>query len=322
MAYLVKYISNAFGNVSDISDLYKRDIKNGYKVILVCENQHRNFIEKSAVEVVNSDDVKKSESDLMVLYDDKDGMIKAVECANIINASECQIYIDTDGIYSADPSYTDFAHRLDRIDFNEVLEICACGYKAINSSVVELARKYGVVLHILSYKDENSKGTIVKEVMGISGLTVKGIIKESDISIVSLKGVPDVKGICYNIFRIVSEENIVVDIISLPTAYEGRGEISFTVNREDKKRCEEILEQNRDSLGFTDLFIDDNVTKVSVIGAALQTTKGIAAKVFEILYKNDINLKLINTSEIKISVLIDKNMSDIAVQKIHEAFID
>lgn len=322
MAYIVKYIDNALAENTEIDTLYRKDIKNGYKVLLVCSAEYRNVALKyNAKEIACSDDIKKSDGNLFVLFCAKNTIEISLDCAFVLRC-ECQIYIKYDGIFSADPAFTDFSHRIDKMDYDELLEMTVCGYKAIDTDIVEKARKNGIVLHFLSYKDEYGKGTVVKEVLGISGMTVKGIIKDPNMSIVSLIGVPDITGICYSIFNLISENDIVVDTISLPTAVRGKGEISFTVSRSDRIKCEKMLAENKDKIGFSGLFVDDDIAKVSVIGAALKTTKGVAAKVFKVLYENGIDVKLINTSEIKLTVFVNRKMSDIAVNKIHEMFIN
>jgi len=203
-----------------------------------------------------------------------------------------------------------------------VLEICSCGYSAVDTSMIELAKKYGVVLQLLSYENPQGKGTYIREVMSLGGAVIKGVIKEPDICIITLTDIPDVVGISYHIFQAVSDAGVVVDIISLPASSHGKRDISFTVRKEDKRKAEKILKEKQSELGYTGVYVNDNVAKISVVGGALQSSSGVAARVFKIFYENNINLRLISTSEIKIVVLVDKDMADTAVHKIHEVFIN
>ncbi len=322
MPYIVKYIDNCLDKEVDWTPLCEKELKNGYRIVLLCDEKYKTeFVKKNVPLVNNVEEAKSCESNLMVTYHYGDGLLSAAQCAHMLRA-ECQVYIGVDGIYSADPKESFFAHKLEKIDYDEVLEICAAGYRSINSAMVEYCRKYGIVLHLLSYNDPESRGTIIKEVMGISGLTVKGVIKDPNICIISLKDIPDIPGISYHIFKSISDAGIIVDIINLPAAFAGTQDISLTVPRADRRKAEKILLSNQSELLFSQLIVNDNVAKVSVIGAALRSTSGVATTVFKILYENNINLMLINTSEIKISVVVDKSVADLAVQKIHEAFID
>lgn len=321
MPYLVKYVENSLSAGAEIPSLYKKDIKNGYKVVLVCTEKYRQCPELLNIPRVKSRREAKNCRDSLMAAFCQNGVIDAARCARRLYA-ECQIYTDLDGLYTADPGECLFARKLDKLDYDEALEMCAAGYHGINRETVEYCRRYGVVLNILSHFRPEKQGSIIKEVMGISGLTIKGVIKDPNICIISLRGIPDVPGISYRIFKTISDAGVVVDIINFPTSVEGRRDISLTVNRADKRTVEKVLLENQKDLDFHSIVINDNVAKVSVIGAALRSSFGVATTVFKILYENDINLILINTSEIKISVVVDKSVSDLAVQKIHRAFID
>ncbi|MBR4035267.1 MAG: hypothetical protein IKJ05_00875, partial [Oscillospiraceae bacterium] len=192
MAYIVKYIGNCARNQIDIRPLIKEDILSGNKVVLVCEKQIGARYYADDITVISSvADIQTAKNPVMLLLTDKNAKIIAVETAAVIKASECQIYIRYDGIYTADPSVTQYATRLGKVDYDEVIELCTSGYTGIDMDMVEAAKKQGVVLNILSYNYLAGKGTIIKEVMAFGTATIKGIIKEPDICIVSLRDIPD-----------------------------------------------------------------------------------------------------------------------------------
>lgn len=323
MAFVVKYVDNCAENNADVFALCAEDLENDSRVVLVCAKEFAPRYYGTGIKILyNYTELSRCDDSIVLLVAGSRRREAAVECANALYGRECHVYIKNDGLFTADPSTNPFAKRIEKIDYDEVLEICSCGYNAISRDMVELAKKYGVEIHLKSYLLPSGKGTVIKEVLGMGSALVKGVIKEPNICIISLVDIPDIKGISYQIFQAISDAGIVVDIISLPASSYGKQDISFTISKQDKLKAERILKQKQNRLGFTQLVINDNVAKISVVGAALQSSRGVAASVFKILYENDISLRLINTSEIKISVVIDKELSDLAVQKIHEVFID
>lgn len=322
MAYVIKYIGNCARNGVDIRPLYQPDLKAGQRVVLVCEKENSAQYFGDNVKLIDSPiDATTTDAPLMLLRTDRDAGVLAVECALALYAQECQYYIKYDGIFTADPTENKFAQRLDKIDYDEVAELHTSGYGGISLDVVDTAKKYGVVVRLLSYNRPDGKGTLIKEVMAFGSATIKGIIKEPDICIVSLREIPDIPGISYFIFNAVSEAGVNVDMISLPASDYGKQDISFTIHKDDKRNVEKVLQEKQQELGYSYFVIKDNVAKISVVGAGVKTSRGVAASVFKVLYENNISLRLISTSEIKISVLVDKHLSDLAVQKIHEDFI-
>lgn len=323
MSYVVKYIGNCARKNIDIKPLYYEDVKNGERVVLVSEKSNSAQYFSDEIKLIDSIvDVANCDANVMLLRTDKNAMELAVECASTLYTSECQVYVEHDGLFTVDPSLSKYAKRIEKIDYDEVGEICIGGYSGLNYSMIEAAKKSGVILHILSYNKPNGKGTLVKEALGIENEIIKGVIKDLDICIITLRDIPDEKGVSYKIFQAISDAKIVVDIISLPASNYGKQDISFTVDRKDKLLAQKILTEKQQELGFSSIVVDDNVAKISIVGAALQTNHGIAATVFKILYENDINLRLITTSEIKIAFIVDKSSADLAVQKIHEVFIN
>lgn len=322
MAYIVKYIGNCARNNIDIRPLYEKDISYGNRVVLVCEKATADRYITEDVKLIDSPlDATQTDAPLMLICTDANAKLQAVETAFRLYAQECQIYIRYDGIYTVNPEEHPYAHHLDRIDYDEVTELHTSGYNGVDLDVVEAAKKYGVIIHMLSYLEPQGQGTIIKEVMAFGSATVKGIIKEPDICIVSLREIPDKPGISYFIFDAVSQSGVNVDMISLPASDYGKQDISFTIHKEDKNTVEKLLQEKQAQLGYSYFTIKDNVAKISVVGGGVKTSKGVAASVFRVLYENDISLRLISTSEIKISVFVDKKVSDLAVQKLHEYFI-
>ena len=322
MAYCVKYIGNCARNHIDIRPLYEPDLQDGQRVILVCEKDVAAQYFLPEIRVINSPiDATATDAPIMLLSAGKNAMQLAVECAFSLYSGTCQVYIRENGLYTADPHHNEYAQRMEKIDYDEVSEICTAGYNEVDINMVETAKKYGVSLHLLSYLEPEGKGTVVKEVMGLGTSLVKGIVKEPDMCIVTLTDIPDQKGISYKIFQTVGDAGVVVDMISLPASDTGRQDISFTVHKEDRRTAEKVLKEKQAELGFSEIVMKDNVAKVSVVGSGVQSGIGVAAQVFKILYENDISLRFISTSEIKISVVVDKADADLAVHRIHDYFV-
>lgn len=322
MAFVVKYIGNCAKNSVDIRPLLTEDLQTGNKILLVCEKQYGARYYGDDITVIGSvQDVQGAKTSVMLLLTEKDARLLAVDCATVLKAAECQVYIRYDGIYTADPAVTPYAARLEKIDYDEVIELCTSGYTGVDMQMVESAKKQGVQLNVRSFEQPQGNGTVIKEVMALGTATVKGIIKEPDICIVSLRDIPDKPGSSYFIFQAVSDAGVNVDMISLPASDYGQQDISFTIHKEDKLTVEKVLKEKQAELGFSHISIKDNVAKISVVGSGVKTSKGVAATVFRLLYENNINLRLISTSEIKIAVFVDKLSADLAVEKIHQYFI-
>ena len=321
MSFLVKYLAEG-NNADNILLWSQQDVENGNKVVLVCSKKYAEQHINAQIPVFDSlEDIKNSQHNISAICCENEAAVFAVDCASRLKAVECRVFTANDGIFSSDPDVDDYAVRLERIDYDEVIELCNSGYTNVDMDMVEKAKKLGVIIRVLSYNSTDGQGTIVKEVMSFGSGTVKGIIKEPDICIVSLRGIPDVAGISYHIFQAVSDAGVNVDMISLPASDYGRQDISFTIHKEDKVATRRVLKDKQAELGYSDVVIKDDVAKISVVGSGVKTNKGVAARVFGILYENNINLRFISTSEIKINVFVDKADADIAVQKIHQYFI-
>ena len=244
----------------------------------------------------------------------------AVALAAALKADLCQIYTDVEGVYTADPRNVKGARKLDEITFDEMLELASQGAQVLHNRSVELAKKYRVNLEVLS-SFANKPGTKVKEVVKRMEKTmISGVAKDKNVARVALVGVEDKPGIAYRVFSLLGKENINVDIILQSIGREGTKDISFTVKRDDADQAASLLEEYRESIGFNHIDVDKTVVKVSIVGAGMADDAGVAAKMFGALYDADINIQMISTSEIKVSVLLDENDGNAAVQAIHDKF--
>ena len=243
----------------------------------------------------------------------------AVAIAATLKADLCQIYTDVDGVYTADPRKIKSAKKLDEITYDEMLELATLGAQVLNNRSVEMAKKYNVELEVLSSL-EKKPGTIVKEATSMEKMLVKGVACDTDIIIVSIIGLKDAPGIAFKVFNQLSRKNVNVDIILQSVGRHGTKDITFTVPKGQKAETLEAIENIRPLIAFDDVVIKDTVGKVSIVGAGMETHPGVASKMFEALSDANINIQMISTSEIKISVLIDAVDCQKAVQVVHDAF--
>ena len=245
----------------------------------------------------------------------------AVAIAAAMHADLCQIYTDVDGVYTADPRKIPAARKLDVISYDEMLELATLGAQVLNNRSVEMAKKYHIELEVLSSLTR-AKGTIVKEVTNVEKMLISGVAKDDNIARISIIGVPDKPGLAFRIFSKLSQKNINVDIILQSIGRNGTKDISFTVDKNKMDDAIALLQQNTEKWGASNIVSDDNVTKVSIVGAGMETHPGVAAEMFEALFSRSVNIQMISTSEIKISVLLNKADGDRAVEAIHEKFFE
>ena len=243
----------------------------------------------------------------------------AVALATQLKADLCQIYTDVDGIYTADPRKVKDAKKLDEISYDEMLELASLGAQVLHNRSVELAKKYNVNLEVVS-SFNRVPGTKVKEESTVEKMLVRGVAKDNDVTRIAIMGVPDVPGIAFKVFSILSQKKINVDIILQSIGRDNTKDISFTVSRAHMDAAIAILNDNNAIIGAKSIAFDDNVSKVSIVGAGMATNSGVASTMFEALFEAGINIQMISTSEIKISVLIDRKDADMAVQAIHNKF--
>ena len=243
----------------------------------------------------------------------------AVAIAAIMHADRCQIYTDVEGVFTADPRKVPTARKLDVISYDEMLELASLGAQVLNNRSVEMAKKYNVELEVLSSLTRKP-GTIVREVNEMEKLNVSGIAKDTNVAQFSIIGVPDKPGLAFRIFSKLGANNINVDIILQSIGRNGTKDISFTVASDNRAATSELLGDYIETLGASSIIFDETVAKVSVVGAGMESHPNIAAQVFEALYNANINIRMISTSEIKISVLIDQEFADLAVRVLHDKF--
>ena len=245
----------------------------------------------------------------------------AVALAAALHADRCQIYTDVEGVYTADPRKVPNAKKLSEITLDEMLELASLGAQVLNNRSVELAKKYGVELEVLSSLNP-VPGTVVKEVTeDMEGMLIKGVAKDTNVAVISILEVPDVPGMSFKVFGALAQKNVNVDIILQST---GRGEnkdLIFTVPLADAETAVEVLKENQPRFGGKEIRVEKNFAKVSVVGAGMQSNPGVASRMFEALFEANVNIHMISTSEIKISVIIDEADADKAVVAIHDAFI-
>ena len=244
----------------------------------------------------------------------------AVAVAAALGADRCIIYTDVEGVFTADPRLVKTAVKLDEISFDEMLELASLGAQVLQNRSVELAKKYNVSLEVRS-STANSAGTAIREVVKMEGMLIKGVTKDENIVVVSVLGVPDKPGVAFKVFSLVGQRRINVDIILQSEGSEGTQDITFTVASADKEAVRLVLEENLAAIGGKGIKIDESVAKVSVVGAGMQSHSGVASRVFGALYEANINIHMISTSEIKISVLINRENAERAVAAIHDEFV-
>ena len=246
----------------------------------------------------------------------------AVAIAASLNADLCQIYTDVDGVYTADPRLVPTAHKLDEITYDEMLELATLGAQVLHNRSVEMAKRYGVNLEVLS-SFSGKPGTKVKEVVKTMEKSyISGIAKEKNVARLALVGLEDTPGIAFKIFSLLARNKVNVDIILQSIGRSDTKDISFTVGKGDMELARQLLEDNRDRIHFDHIDVSDNIAKVSIVGAGMINNPGVAAAMFEALFNAGININMISTSEIKVSVLVHISDADRAVQVIHNRFYD
>ena len=240
----------------------------------------------------------------------------AVALACSLKADRCQIYTDVDGVYTADPRKVENTQKLNEITYDEMLELATLGAQVLHNRSVEMAKKYGIEIEVLSSL-ERKPGTIVKESTKMEKMLIRGVAKDNNVARISMVGVQDTPGVAFKIFDRLAAKKVNVDIILQSVGRDGTKDIAFTVPKDQAEVAVEAVTAAVDAK----VTCDTDVSKVSIVGAGMETHPGVAAKMFEALYEVGINIQMISTSEIKVSVLIDAKYSDKAVAAIHKAFI-
>ena len=244
----------------------------------------------------------------------------AVALAAVLHADLCEIYTDVDGVYTADPRFVKNAFKLEDISYDEMLELASLGANVLHNRSVELAKKYHVKLCVRSSLNKN-EGTYVKEVEQVEKMLVRGVTRDNDCARVALCGIEDTPGKAYQVFDLLSKNGISVDLIIQSIGNGTKKDISFTVTESDLDKAVKILEENQSILKIDDIKTKRDVSKVSIVGAGMVNNAGVATTMFEALYNANINISMIATSEIKISVLVDQKDAESAVVAIHDKFM-
>lgn len=244
----------------------------------------------------------------------------AVALAAALHADACEIYTDVDGVYTADPRLVPNAKKLNAITYDEMLDLAALGAGVLHNRAVEMAKKYGVRLVVRSSLN-NSEGTVVKEVVKkMERMIISGVALDKNADRISVIGLNDVPGVAFKLFNTLAKHNINVDIIIQSVGNEGTIDISFTVSHDHLKEAMDLLEDYQQVLGFERVECNCDVVKLSVVGAGMMSNPGVAARMFECLYNKNINIQMIATSEIRITVLVDKKDALVAMNAVHDAF--
>lgn len=243
----------------------------------------------------------------------------AVALAAALHADVCEIYTDVEGVYTADPRVVPNARKLAEVSYDEMLEFASLGAKVLHNRSVEMAKKYGVKLVVLSSLTR-AEGTIVKEETKVERTLISGVAADASVARISVLGVENKPGITFRVFNLLAKNHINVDIIIQSVTEPGKKDISFTVAKTDLSDTMDLLRENRESLTAREIVSEEGVAKLSVIGAGMCSNPGVAVKMFEALYSADVNTEMIATSEIRITALIDERDVKRAMRAVHDAF--
>lgn len=243
----------------------------------------------------------------------------AVALAAALHADRCEIFTDVDGVYTADPRIVKNAMKLDEVTYDEMLELASLGAKVLHNRSVEMAKKYGVELVVRSSLNR-SEGTVIKEKVKMEKMLITGVAADTNTARISVIGVDDQPGTAFRIFNTLAKNNINVDIILQSVGRDGTKDISFTVSEDDLDDAIHILEDHKEALTIKEITSNRDVAKISVVGAGMMSNPGVAAKMFETIYNARININMIATSEIRITVLVDKKDVEKALNAVHDGF--
>jgi len=244
----------------------------------------------------------------------------AVAVAAALKADVCEIYTDVDGVYTTDPRIVDNASKIEKISYDEMLEMASLGAKVLQIRSVEFAKKYGVVIHVRSSFNDNQGTLVTKEDADMETVLVSGIAYNKDEAKISVLGVPDKPGIASQLFTPLSHANITVDMIIQNVSSDEKTDMTFTVPKGDYKKALEIVKETATEIGASDVRSDEAISKISIIGVGMRSHSGVASKMFQTLAQEGVNIQMISTSEIKVSCIIDAKYTELAVRVLHEAF--
>jgi len=246
--------------------------------------------------------------------------LSAVAVAAALKADVCDIYTDVDGVYTTDPNMVPQARKLDKISYDEMLELASLGAKVLQTRSVEFAKKYNVPVRVLSSFNDNPGTLVTKEDADMEKVVVSGVAYDKNQVKVTVQGVPDKPGVAAKIFNTISDNNVVVDMIIQNIGEGGLTDMSFTVPKTDAKKIQEIMKKVISEIGAKNVTVKEEIAKISIVGVGMRSHSGVAAKMFSALAKEGINIMMISTSEIKISCVIDAKYTELAVRVLHDAF--
>ncbi|MEQ8182018.1 MAG: aspartate kinase [Smithellaceae bacterium] len=304
----------------------------GFQVKFLTDNSHKKArILKVSTEIIKSE-LKKGTVAVIAGFQGVDTQnnittlgrggsdTSAVALAAVLNADRCDIYTDVDGVYTTDPNICSKARRLDRISYDEMLEMAMTGAKVLQPRSVEMAKKYDVPVYVKSTFSDEGGTLVTKEDKDMEREVLSGITYDRDQAKITVVHVPDKPGVASKLFTPLSEHNIMVDMIIQNASLEGFTDLTFTVSKKDLAEAQKIIEETAQAIGAKKVEVDDQVSKVSIIGVGMASHAGVAAKMFSALASEGINIMMISTSEIKISCVIQRKYTELAVMVLHDAF--
>lgn len=304
----------------------------GFQVKFLTDNSHKKArILKVSTEIIKSE-LKKGTVAVIAGFQGVDTQnnittlgrggsdTSAVALAAVLNADRCDIYTDVDGVYTTDPNICSKARRLDRISYDEMLEMAMTGAKVLQPRSVEMAKKYDVPVYVKSTFSDEGGTLVTKEDKDMEREVLSGITYDRDQAKITVVHVPDKPGVASKLFTPLSEHNIMVDMIIQNASLEGFTDLTFTVSKKDLVEAQKIIEETAQAIGAKKVEVDDQVSKVSIIGVGMASHAGVAAKMFSALAAEGINIMMISTSEIKISCVIQRKYTELAVMVLHDAF--
>ncbi len=304
----------------------------GYQIPMVTDKAHAKARIKSIDDKKIREDLKSGTIIVVAGFQGTDGEgnittlgrggsdTSAVAVAAALKADVCEIYTDVDGVYTTDPRMVPSARKIEKISYEEMLEMASLGAKILQIRSVEFAKKYNVVVHVRSSFDDSPGTLVMKEDHEMETVLVSGIAYNKDEAKISIFGVPDHPGIAAQIFTPLSNNNITVDMIIQNVSHEGATDMTFTVPKGDVKKAVQIIEEIAANIGARGVSHNNNIAKVSIIGVGMRSHSGVASTMFETLSREGINIEMISTSEIKVSCIINAKYTELAVRVLHEAF--
>ena len=312
---------------------YKAASLTGWQVPIITNSEFSNarirYIHNDTIlEYLNSDNIAivagfqgVDESGNITTFGRGGSDTTAVALAASLKADRCDIFTDVDGVYSTDPRLVSDVKKLKTISYDEMLELSSMGAKVLHNRCVEIGKKYGVPIYVKSTFEKNSIGTLVSN-NNLENLVISGVAKDSYISKITILGLENKIGKTFELFKTLSDNLINVDIIVQSFGEHITKDIAFTVKMTELEKTLKILEENKENIGFEEIIHSENLSKVSIVGVGIANKPGVAVDMFEALYKNNINMHMISTSEIKISVLVDIDRADDAVKALHDKFFN